>query len=52
MGTHGAGEVVWYMGGTANKVSSHATVPVLLLRTLEFKPPLMKEVYSTVPGVG
>ena len=52
MGTHGAGEVVWYMGGVANKVSSHATVPVLLLRTVVFKSPLMKEVYSSVPGVG
>jgi len=40
------------MGGVADKVASHATVPVLLLRTLEFQPPLMKEVYSTVPGVG
>jgi len=50
MGTHGAGEVAWYMGGVADKVASHATVPVLLLRTLEFQPPLMKEVYSTVPG--
>jgi nucleotide-binding universal stress UspA family protein len=52
MGTHGAGEVVWYMGGVANKVSSHATVPVLLFRTVEFKEPLLKEIYSTVPGVG
>ena len=52
LGTHGAGEVAWYMGGVADKVASHATVPVLLFRTLEFKPPLMKEVYSTVPGVG
>jgi len=52
MGTHGAGEVAWYMGGIADKVATHATVPVLLLRTLEFKPPLLKEVYSTVPGVG
>lgn len=52
MGTHGAGEVVWYMGGVANKVSSHATVPVLLLRTVEFKAPLLKEIYFTVPGVG
>ena len=51
MGTHGAGEVAWYMGGVADRVASHATVPVLLLRTLEFKPPLLKEVYSTVPGV-
>jgi nucleotide-binding universal stress UspA family protein len=52
MGTHGGGEVAWYMGGVADKVASHATVPVLLFRTLEFKPPLLKEVYSTVPGVG
>jgi nucleotide-binding universal stress UspA family protein len=52
LGTHGAGEVAWYMGGVADKVASHATVPVLLFRTLAFKPPLLKEVYSTVPGVG
>jgi len=52
MGTHGAGEVAWYMGGVANRVAAHATVPVLLFRTLEIKPPLLKEVYSTVPGVG
>jgi nucleotide-binding universal stress UspA family protein len=52
LGTHGAGEVAWYMGGVADKVASHATVPVLLFRTLEFKPPLFKEIYSTVPGVG
>jgi nucleotide-binding universal stress UspA family protein len=52
MGTHGAGEVAWYMGGVADRIATHATVPVLMLRTLEFKPPLLKEVYSTVPGVG
>ncbi len=52
LGTHGAGEVAWYMGGVADRVATHATVPVLLFRTLEFKPPLLKEVYSTVPGVG
>jgi hypothetical protein len=40
------------MGGVADKVATHATVPVLLFRTLEFKPPLLKEVYFTVPGVG
>ncbi|MFA4901410.1 MAG: universal stress protein [Desulfobaccales bacterium] len=50
MGTHGAGEVAWYMGGVADKVASHATVPVLLLRTMAFKAPLLKEVYSQVPG--
>ena len=52
LGTHGAGEVAWYMGGVADRVASHATVPVLLFRTLAFKPPMLKEVYSTVPGVG
>lgn len=51
LGTHGAGEVAWYMGAVADKVATHATVPVLLFRTLEFKAPLLKEVYSTVPGV-
>ena len=51
LGTHGAGEVAWYMGGVADRVATHATVPVLLFRTLEFKPPVLKEVYSQVPGV-
>ncbi len=51
LGTHGAGEVAWYMGGVADRVATHATVPVLLFRTLEFKPPLLKEIYSQVPGV-
>jgi nucleotide-binding universal stress UspA family protein len=51
LGTHGAGEVAWYMGGIADRVATHATVPVLLFRTLEFKPPLLKEIYSQVPGV-
>jgi nucleotide-binding universal stress UspA family protein len=52
LGTHGAGEVAWYMGGVADRVAAHATVPVLLFRTMEFKPPLLKEIYSAVPGVG
>ncbi len=51
LGTHGAGEVAWYMGGVADKVASHATVPVLLFRTLEIKLPPLKEIYSAVPGV-
>jgi len=50
LGTHGAGEVAWYMGGVADRVATHATVPVLLFRTLELKPPLLKEIYSQVPG--
>jgi nucleotide-binding universal stress UspA family protein len=45
LGTHGAGEVAWYMGHVADRVAAHATVPVLLFRTLEFKPPVLKERY-------
>jgi len=45
LGTHGAGEVAWYMGHVADRVAAHATVPVLLFRTLEFKPPMLKELY-------
>ncbi|MBM4294029.1 MAG: universal stress protein [Deltaproteobacteria bacterium] len=43
MATHGRGEVAWVLGSTAEKVVSHATVPVLLFRVLEFKPPMLKE---------
>lgn len=43
MATHGRGEVAWVMGSTAERVVSHATVPVLLFRVMEFKPPALKE---------
>jgi len=43
LATHGRGEVAWVLGSTAERVASHATVPVLLIRVLEFKPPLLKE---------
>jgi nucleotide-binding universal stress UspA family protein len=43
MATHGKGEVAWVLGSTAEKVVSHATVPTLLFRVMEFKPPLLKE---------
>jgi len=43
MATHGKGEVAWVLGSTAERVVSHATVPVLLVRVMEFKPPLLKE---------
>ncbi len=43
LATHGRGEVAWVLGSTAERVVSHATVPVLLFRVLEFKPPLLKE---------
>ncbi len=52
MATHGRGEVAWVLGSTAEKVASHATVPVLLVRVIEFKPPLLKEIYFATPGVG
>lgn len=43
MATHGKGEVAWVLDSVAEKVVSHATVPVLLLRVMEFKPPMLKE---------
>lgn len=43
LATHGKGEVAWVLGSTAEKILSHATVPVLLLRVIEYKPPLLKE---------
>lgn len=52
MATHGAGEVAWVLGSVAEKVLSHATVPVLLFRVMEIKPPVLKEEYFATPGVG
>lgn len=43
MATHGKGEVAWVLGSVAEKVVSHATVPVLLFRVVEIKPLLLKE---------
>jgi nucleotide-binding universal stress UspA family protein len=51
LATHGRGEMAWVLGSTAEKVVSHATVPVLLFRVIEFKP-VLKEVYFATPGVG
>jgi len=45
MATHGRGEVAWALGSTAEKVVTHATVPVMLVRVMEFKPPTLKEEY-------
>jgi nucleotide-binding universal stress UspA family protein len=52
MATHGTGEVAWVLGSIAERVVTHATVPVLLFRVIEFKPPPLKEVYFATPGVG
>lgn len=43
MATHGRGEVAWVLGSVAEKVVSHAPVPVLLYRVVEVKPLLLKE---------
>ncbi len=43
LATHGKGEVAWVMGSTAEKILSHSSVPVLLLRVIEYRPPLLKE---------
>ena len=42
LATHGRGEVAWVLGSVAEKVVSHATVPVLLFRVLGIKPPKTK----------
>lgn len=45
MATHGRGEVAWVLGSVAEKVVSHATVPVLLFRVMLPKPLMTKEDY-------
>lgn len=42
MATHGRGEVAWVLGSVAEKVISHASVPVLLMRVIEAKPLMEK----------
>jgi nucleotide-binding universal stress UspA family protein len=43
MATHGRGEVAWVMGSVAERVITHATVPVLLHRVIKPKMPALKE---------
>jgi len=43
LGTHGQGDVAWNLGSVAEKISTHATVPVLLFQTLKMKPPVFKD---------
>ena len=33
------------LGSTAERVVTHATIPVMLIRVMEFKPPGLKEEY-------
>lgn len=42
MATHGRGEIAWVLGSVAEKVVSHANLPVLLLRVLEAQKPSAK----------
>lgn len=49
MSTHGKGEVAWVLGSVAEKVVSHAPVPVLLHRVLEFKLPVFKDEFPPIP---
>jgi nucleotide-binding universal stress UspA family protein len=58
MATHGAGEVAWAMGSTAERIVTHSPVPVLLFRVMEAKAPELKpkfqikEEHFATPGVG
>jgi nucleotide-binding universal stress UspA family protein len=47
--SHGGGEIAWLLGGVAHKVVTHASVPVLLWRVAEPKPPELKsEMYYSL----
>ncbi len=48
MATHGKGEIAWVIGSVAEKVVTHATVPVLLTRVLHMRQQVEKSEYSTV----
>ncbi len=43
MATHGKGEIAWVIGSIAEKVVTHATVPVLLVRVLQMDKPVDKK---------
>jgi nucleotide-binding universal stress UspA family protein len=50
MATHGRGEVAWMLGSVAEKIVSHATVPVLLMRVIEAQPLMEKSELLGGPG--
>ncbi len=45
MASHGRGGVAWMLGSTAEKVLSHANIPVLIYRVLEVKLPDLQTEY-------
>jgi nucleotide-binding universal stress UspA family protein len=49
MATHGRGEIAWVLGSVAEKVVTHAAVPVLLMRVIKGQPLLEKEELLTGP---
>jgi nucleotide-binding universal stress UspA family protein len=50
LATHGKGEVAWVLGSVAEKVVSHAPVPVLLFRVLEMNIPGLKlDYFPSIP---
>ncbi len=49
MATHGGGEIAWLLGSIAERVVSHSSVPVLLVRVAEFRLPLLKEENFLMP---
>jgi nucleotide-binding universal stress UspA family protein len=45
MASHGRGGLAWMLGSTAEKVLSHANIPVLIYRVLEVKLPDLETEY-------
>ncbi len=45
MATHGKGEIAWVIGSIAEKVVTHAPMPVLLVRVLKATKPVEKAEY-------
>jgi nucleotide-binding universal stress UspA family protein len=45
MASHGRGGLAWMLGSTAEKVLSHANIPVLIYRVLEVKLPDLQTEY-------
>lgn len=51
LATHGRGEVAWVLGSVAEKIVSHSTIPVLLMRVMEAHPLVDKsEFFGDTPA--
>jgi nucleotide-binding universal stress UspA family protein len=50
LATHGRGEVAWVLGSVAEKIVSHSTVPVLLMRVFKAHPLMDKTEFLSGPG--